>query len=99
MKSTTTRLSLALLATLVLAHSTTSGTRQVVETTTTAQSVAVLAAEADVAGAGHWSARLVCIGCIGAALLSGGASVAGLIALAIANPGITAFCIGACASA
>ena len=99
MKSTTTRLSMALLATLALAHSTTSGARRVVETTTTAQPVVVLAAEADVVGAGRWLAKLVCVGCIVAALASGGASVAGLIALAIANPAITGFCIGACQSA
>ena len=96
MRPATTRLSLSLLAALALAHSGVSGGPRTAPATTTAQPAAVALVDSDVLGAGRWWARAICIGCIGAAFASGGASIVGLAVLVAANPGITGFCIGAC---
>lgn len=94
MRPAITRLSLALLAALALAHSGVSGGPRIAPTT--AQPAAVVLVDSDVLGTGRWWARAICIGCIGAAFASGGASIVGLAVLVAANPGITGFCIGAC---
>ena len=96
MKSAPTRLSLALLAALALAHSGTGGAPRASQAATTTQPAAVALADSDVLGAGRWIARAVCIGCIGTALATGGASIMGLALLVATHPGLAGFCLGAC---
>lgn len=97
MKSTTLRLSMALFTALALGQPTAGGSVPAEPATTDVRPAPPATAEVDLVGAG-WFSTLVCIGCIGAALYSGGASIAGLVLLAAANPAIAGFCIGACAA-
>lgn len=94
MKSTTLRLSIALVAALALAQPTASYV-QVQPVAADARPTPLATVEDDLVGAG-WFSRLVCIGCIGGALALGGSSIAGLVLLAVAHPAATGFCVGAC---
>lgn len=95
MRYTTLRLAVALLAALSLAQSTATGYMPVEPAATDVRPAPLATAEGGLVGAG-WFSTAVCIGCIAGALVTGGASIAGLVLWVAAHPIITGFCIGAC---